>query len=150
MIKGLFHININCTDFERSLAFYKLLGFEVVLDMPETALTPELAKGLGMSEGVARAGLLRIGNDPWATRIDLIEWTTPKTEGKAYPHLHHAGASRIALRTENLPQVYEDLKAKGVQFLSEPQNINLAGGERFVCLKDPDGTVLELLEILRR
>ncbi len=31
MIKSAFHVNINVTDFDRSLAFYKLLGFKVVL-----------------------------------------------------------------------------------------------------------------------
>lgn len=89
-----------------------------------------------------------IGDDPRATRIDLIEWTQPKTEGKPYPHLYHAGMPRLALRTKDLPVMYEELKAQGVQFLSEPQGINLAGGERFVCLEDPDGTIIELLEIL--
>ena len=58
------------------------------------------------------------------------------------------GMPRLALRTKDLPAMYEDLRAKGVEFLSEPQEINLAGGERVVCLKDPDGTIIELLEIL--
>ena len=33
--KSVFHVNINVTDFDRSLAFYKLLGFKVVLDLGE-------------------------------------------------------------------------------------------------------------------
>ena len=31
-VDRFFHININCSDFERSLAFYQLLGFRVILD----------------------------------------------------------------------------------------------------------------------
>ncbi len=146
-IQGLFHININCRDFERSLAFYKMLGFRAVLDLPRHKLSPELAAGLRIPEGEARGALLMVGEDPRATRIDLIEWIQPKTEGTP-PHLYHTGMPRLALRTKDLPAMYEDLKAKGVKFLSEPQEINLAGGERFVCLEDPDGTVIELLEIL--
>lgn len=33
MIKSIFHVNVNVTDFDRSLAFYKMLGFKVVLDI---------------------------------------------------------------------------------------------------------------------
>lgn len=146
-IQGLFHVNVNCSDFERSLAFYKMLGFRVVLDLPPQELGPELAAALGISGGEARVALLMVGDDPRATRIDLIEWIQPKTEGTP-PHLYQAGMPRLALRTKDLPAMYEDLKAKGAEFLSEPQEINLAGGERVVCLKDPDGTIIELLEIL--
>ncbi len=149
MIKGIFHVNVNCTDFERSRAFYEMLGCKVVLDLPEHDLSDAGVVGLGVPDGATRTALLRIGDEPWGTRIDLIEWKKPKTEGQPYPHLYHTGIARIALRTENLAQVYEDLKAKGVEFLSEPQGLNLAGGERFVCFKDPDGAILELLEILR-
>jgi hypothetical protein len=35
MIKSLFHVNVNCSNFERSLRFYKMLGFKVVLDIPQ-------------------------------------------------------------------------------------------------------------------
>ena len=147
-IQSLFHININCTDFERSLAFYEMLGFRQVLDLPQHKLSPELAKGLDIPDGEARGALLMVGDDPRATRIDLIEWTRPKTEGTPYPHLYHTGMPRLALRTKDLPAMYEELKGLGVKFLSEPQVINLAGGERFVCLEDPDGTIIELLEIL--
>jgi len=31
MIQSIFHININVTNFERSLAFYQMLGFKVEL-----------------------------------------------------------------------------------------------------------------------
>ena len=35
MVKGIYHINVNVTNFERSLAFYQLLGFQVVRDLGE-------------------------------------------------------------------------------------------------------------------
>ena len=35
MVKSVFHVNVNVTDFDRSLAFYKLLGFKLVLDLGE-------------------------------------------------------------------------------------------------------------------
>ena len=27
-VSGLVHVNINCTDYDRSLAFYEMLGFK--------------------------------------------------------------------------------------------------------------------------
>jgi len=146
MIQSIFHININVTNFERSLAFYQMLGFKVVADLKEGG-NPQLDKGLQMQNGRGRASLLMLGDNPHATRIDLIEWKNPKTEGQPYPNLYHAGAARIALKTKNLPQVYEDLKAKGVEFLSEPQELTFPVGKAsFVCFKDPDGTILELID----
>ena len=45
-IEGIFHVNVNCSNLERSLAFYKMLGFRVVLDMPGAG-GAKLDKGLG-------------------------------------------------------------------------------------------------------
>ena len=147
MIKSIFHININVTDFERSLTFYKNLGFKVVLNIGEG---PNKANdvGLGIPNSVARAALLALGDDPRATRIDLIEWKKPQTEGAPYPHLYHTGAARIALFTKDLDQEYERLKGMGVECVSEPVTIQFGNkaGAKFFCFKDPDGTFLELIE----
>jgi glyoxalase/bleomycin resistance protein/dioxygenase superfamily protein len=40
-------------------------------------------------------------------------------------------------------KAYEQLKARGVEFLSEPKLF--ARGLAFVCCKDPDGTIVELI-----
>jgi catechol 2,3-dioxygenase-like lactoylglutathione lyase family enzyme len=147
MIKGVFHININVTDFERSLAFYQMLGFKVVLNIGEW---PNKANdvGLNIPNSIGRAALLALSDDPRATRIDLIEWKQPKTEGKPYPHLYHTGAARIALFTKNLDEEYARLTGKGVEMVSEPVTIKFGNkaGAKFFCFKDPDGTFLELIE----
>ena len=147
MIKSVFHLNINVKDFDRSLEFYKNLGFKVVLDLGEGA-NPANEKGLNIPNSVGRAALLALGDDPRATRLDLIEWKQPQTAGAPYPHLYHTGIARIALFTKNLDEEYQRLKASGVEFVSEPVVIrfgNKAGG-KFCCFKDPDGTFLELIE----
>ena len=46
-ITGMVHININCTDFQRSKAFYEMLGFQVYWPVPETN-TEEVANAVGM------------------------------------------------------------------------------------------------------
>ncbi len=147
MIKSIFHINVNVTDFDRSLAFYQMVGFKVVLDLGEG---PNAAndKGLNVPNSVMRAALLTLGDDPRATRLDLIEWKQPQTEGEPYPHLYHTGAARIALFTKGLDEEYERLKDEGVEFVSEPMTMRFpnGSGSKFCCFKDPDGTFLELIE----
>jgi glyoxylase I family protein len=143
-IEGIFHININCSNLDRSLAFYKMLGFKVVQDMPSGG-GPKLDKGMGIANIRAKGALLALGGDPRSTLLDLIEWEAPKTEGKPHPTLAHMGLARLALRTPNVPKVYEALKAKGVEFVSEPQVF--PGGVAFVCFKDPDGAFLELISL---
>jgi catechol 2,3-dioxygenase-like lactoylglutathione lyase family enzyme len=145
-IKSIFHINVNVTDFERSLKFYEMLGFRVVRDFGDFG-DQQLARGLGAKECRGRAVLMILGDDLHATRLDLIEWKTPPTEGRPYPHLFNAGYCRIALRTKTLRADYEELKNRGVKFLSEPQMFHAEGSEAgFVCMTDPDGTVVELIQ----
>ena len=147
MIKSVFHVNVNVTDFDRSLAFYKMLGFKVVLDIGEG---PNKGNdvGLNIPDSTARAALLSLSDDPRATRIDLIEWKQPRTAGEAYPHLYHAGIARIALFTKNIDEEYQRLKDAGVALVSEPVTIRFGNkaGAKFFCFKDPDGTFLELIE----
>ncbi len=149
MIESIFHVNINCTNFERSLEFYKTLGFKVIRDLGEVAMK-KIDVGLRMPpEAVGRAVLMILGDNPRSTRIDLIQWKGPNTEGRAYPHLWHAGMCRIALRTRTLKKDYDDLKAKGIEFWTDPIMFTLKDGkeEGFVCCSDPDGTVIELIQV---
>jgi len=143
-IEGIFHVNVNCSNLERSLAFYKMLGFRVVQDMPSGG-GPKLDQGMGLAKVRARGALMAIGDDKRRTLLDLIEWENPKSDGKPYLHLAHMGICRLALRTPNVPKVYEELKGKGVEFVSEPQVFE--GGVAFVCFRDPDGTFLELINL---
>jgi len=150
MIKSLFHVNVNCSDFERSLHFYKLLGFKVVLDIPagsEGAGNSDTGRGLGLPDSVARAAIMTLNDDPHATRLDLIEWKKPRDDDKPYARLNHLGIARIALFTKGLREEHARLKREGVEFISEPVVIRtVAGPALFSCFYDPDGTVLELIE----
>jgi glyoxylase I family protein len=148
MIESIFHINVNVTNFERSLKFYELLGFKIIRDLNEVG-NSKLDKGLRISNGRGRAVLMILGDSPRSTRLDLIEWKNPPTEGQAHPHLWHAGLCRIALRTRTLLKDYEELKTKGIEFWSEPQMFEVREGrqEGFVCCSDPDGTVIELIQV---
>jgi glyoxylase I family protein len=144
-IKDVFHVNVNCTDLDRSRAFYEKVGFKVVTELG-TGGSKAMLRGLGLPEGSkARAVLMMLEPDkPRSTRLDLIEWIDPHTKGAPAPDLAHAGAVRIALWTIGIDEEYERLLAEGVEFLSEP--VPMGEGMKFCCFKDPDGTIIELID----
>jgi glyoxylase I family protein len=143
---SIYGVSVNCTNLERSLEFYRAVGFKEIADIAESG-GGALEKALRIPSPRARGRLLKLGDDTHAINLDLIEWISPRTEGRAYPRLNHAGIARIALHTPNLQKTYEELKAKGIEFYSEPQVMQShSGSSLVVCFEDPDGTVLELIE----
>ena len=146
-ILGLVHVNVNCSDFDRSLEFYELLGFQKYLDVPSTN-TKEVAAAVGMPPYRVKGALLALKNAKSPFVIDLLEWQDPTDDEAPYGHLYHLGINRIALSTDDLEQEMARLKLQGVEFLSEPASVKIEDGPetRFVCFKDPDGTVIELVQ----
>lgn len=152
-VLGLTHININCSDYERSRAFYELLGFREFWLVPETN-SPEIAAAVGMPPYRVRGALLKLESDDARDGgapplvIDLLQWLEPHDDEPPYSHLYHYGIARIALATSDLDVDMARLKSAGVEFISDPVELSPDSGTpvRFVCFKDPDGTVLELVE----
>ena len=146
-IKGMVHVNINCSDFERSRAFYEKLGFEVLLVAPEDS-TSSTAGAMGMDEYQIKAAIMVIRGTRPPVVIDLIEWRTPRDLEPPFTQLNHLGIARLALSTSDMDADLAELRAAGVEIVGEPATVEWDDrpNSRFVCFKDPDGTVLELLE----
>ena len=146
-ITGLVHVNINCSDFDRSLRFYELLGFQKVIDVPPKN-TLEVATAVGMPPYTVKGALLILQNSKTPLMIDLLEWQDPTDKRPPYPNLYHLGIARVALSTNDLDSDVAFLKSEGVEFLSNPATVKIENQPetRFVCFKDPDGTILELVE----
>lgn len=138
---GMAYVNVNCSDLDRSLAFYLGLGFRVDQLFPE-ALYPRVATGYQVGEHKLRGALLSLGEGQ-VTQLDLVEWIEPRIP-PASAALTRPGFQRLALATTDFPGDYARLKTMGVEFLSEPMTHD-DGAPLFVCFKDPDGNVLELV-----
>lgn len=146
MILGLYHVNINVTNLERSVAFYELLGYKVVDSFHEQG-TPGLDKGLGLEYSDTRARFLALGHQQHETVLDLVEWVEPTLKTRAI-ELNEVGTPRICFRVKGLDEEISRLSSHGVEFLSEPQTIDtLERKPRFVLFKDPDGLILEFVEL---
>jgi catechol 2,3-dioxygenase-like lactoylglutathione lyase family enzyme len=123
-VTGILHVNINCSDFDRSRQFYEMLGFWVVMPVVPDG-SGDVAAAVGMEGYQVRGALMRHKD---RSVIDLLEWQDPRDER---------------------PDI-ERLSAEGVEFLS--QEVAVVEGPdgsatRFICFRDPDGTVLELVEM---
>jgi catechol 2,3-dioxygenase-like lactoylglutathione lyase family enzyme len=147
-LQSIYHININCIDFDRSYEFYKKLGFRAIVG-------PGKGGGGVISEQVLHLGrntrshgvIMQLGDDPHCSHVDLIQWQEPRTEGRPYERLDHLGIARACFYSKNIWQDYATLKAAGVNFYSEPQIATYKTGQSaVVCFEDPDGTVLELVQ----
>jgi catechol 2,3-dioxygenase-like lactoylglutathione lyase family enzyme len=153
-ITGRIHFNVNVSDFERSRAFYRALGFaDSVGDFPETN-TRELAQAVGFDSPYRLyAELIYLGvlpeepidlTVPTGRFIDLIQWKQPRRLEPPYQRLNHLGMARFALATNNLDADIAYLESQGTRFLSAPAQ--RADNSRFVIGRDPDGTFIELVE----
>jgi glyoxylase I family protein len=69
MLKRFFHLNLNCKNFDRSLAFYKMLGFKVVRDIGEGG-GKVFERGFHIPNNTARAAMLALSDDPAAAQLD--------------------------------------------------------------------------------
>jgi catechol 2,3-dioxygenase-like lactoylglutathione lyase family enzyme len=149
MIRDIVHLNLNVTDIKRSVAFYEILGFEVmhVFGDGGDSDVPELEKEMDFQSNRCRGAVMTLGDHPrcW-TKIELIEWLHPKVEAAPARSMHTAGVSRIALRTNNLLEFIKHLETQDIEMETPPQEIDIVGAKRFALFRDPDGVLLELIE----
>jgi len=64
----IYHVNVNCSNLERSLDFDRTIRFEKAYDIPDCQVPV-----IGPVPQRGRAKLLRLGSDPRGTLLDLIE-----------------------------------------------------------------------------
>lgn len=147
-VSGMVHVNINVSDFDRSRAFYEAIGFRLIWMVPPTN-SAEVAAAVGMPPYRVKGGLMQLDGVEHSMVIDLLQWEHPHDDAPPYPHLYHYGLARLALATTDMDSDLATLRAMGVELVGPPARVVVNGaatGPRFVCFKDPDGTILELVE----
>jgi len=153
---GIFHVNLNCTNLEASQAFYEKIGFRTIRDFADMGDDRSFAE-IGLSpilrvppDCEARAIFLALGNDPRATRLDLIEWTRPPTGGELPRDLTAVGVARLCLRVRDADAMHARLASAGYECFDRPRQIDMGGTRQKVfCCADPDGFAVEFMEFLK-
>jgi catechol 2,3-dioxygenase-like lactoylglutathione lyase family enzyme len=148
-LQSIFHFTVNATNFERSIDFYKTIGFRVLRDNRDVAWPPTVAYGFGMNRANGRGALLGLGDGPEHTRLDLLEWLDPPYDPTpAGVSIADRVPRIIALRTSDVRAAYRDLSAQGVEFVSEVLSYRDIGIEAVVCCRDPDGLLVEFMQYM--
>ncbi len=147
--KGVSHIAIGVRDMEKSLRFYRdLLGFQAVRDeIQETRGTvlPALYKD---PHERRRAVTLYWKKGKEEAFLVLSEHTDKPVSGEPIK-LDQIGIHHFAFWVQDLPKVYEELKAKGADFVVSPTVTKTADGNfNSAFLRDPDGILVQLDELV--
>jgi catechol 2,3-dioxygenase-like lactoylglutathione lyase family enzyme len=148
-LESIFHFTVSATSFERSLAFYQTLGFEVLRDNRDVVWPAYVATQFGLRRAQGRGALLALGEGPLHTRLDLIEWLDPAPDPPSPRPLEERAPRIVALRTRNVRAAFAELRRHGIEFIGEPRGPDPQTGiEAVVCCRDPDGLLVELIEYM--
>jgi catechol 2,3-dioxygenase-like lactoylglutathione lyase family enzyme len=145
MIHGIHHTAISTGDMERALRFYRdLLGFTEVFSSTWEVGTEEVDRIVGLQDSSARVVMLKAGN----ACIELFQYETPRPKpNEANRPVCDHGITHLCLQVTDIDAEYARLKAAGMVFHCPPQT---RGGLRVTYGRDPDGNVVELLEVTDR
>lgn len=143
MIKTLRHAGIVVTDMEESLGFYRdLLGLRVVLDKE---LSGEFLDGLLGLRGVRmRAVMLQA---PDGNRVELFQFRSHPKKRPENIAISDIGCSHVAFSVEDLDDTFDTLSRNGIKFNCAPR-VSPDGYAKVTYCHDPDGTIIELAQIL--
>jgi len=149
-IRQMVHANICVRDMERTVPFYEMLGFEKFADQ----IFEEGAgvwRGLGLeSNRRFRAVFMKIPGDKPVPFLDIIQFLDRPTTGEPYRTLDNVGIVRLCFEVADIDAVAAHLAAQGVEFVGPVSPYETAPGvkpsgveARFLCVRDPDGTIIE-------
>ncbi len=144
------HANICVRDMEKSVPFYEMLGFEVFADQifgPGAGVW----RGLGLEKDPKfRAVFMKIPGDNPVPFLDIIQFLDKPTAGDAYKSLDNVGIARLCFEVADIEPVAKYLEGRGVEFVGPVSPYETAPGvapsgveAKFLCVRDPDGTVIE-------
>ena len=140
------YFGLNTTDMERQRAFYDTLGFigEIYPAGPETSTT--FAQSLGFPvDYLIHVSLHSLEDPPTAPFVDTVQFRGDSYRKEPpYANLNHIGMAYATYSTTDLDGDHAYLQSEGVEFVSAPAKA--PNGERFVFLKDQDGTFLKLIQ----
>jgi catechol 2,3-dioxygenase-like lactoylglutathione lyase family enzyme len=143
-VVSLRHAGIVVTDLNKALHFYRdLLGLRIIRSMEEAGAYLDNMLGLdnvrvttvklAAVEGPTLVELLKFGS-----HVDTVGSRTAYTPGPTH----------IAFTVEDLDVVYARLTQNGVPFNAPPQ-LSPDGYAKVTFCHDPDGTLVELVQVLR-
>lgn len=139
------HVNINCADLERSLAFY-CDGIGLHKGTRTRPEAPQPGAAFGLAEVQWDAWILHGDRGFEGVVLDLLEWQVPRPQGQPRRHATDIGFSRLTINVPDLAGTHARLVAMGADCWTEPTVLDLTPPTTMFIVSDPDGTQIELIE----
>lgn len=126
-----YHVNVNCSDLDRSLAFYEgILGFTRLART--TPSEPQPGAAFGLEQVQWDAWILAGASGMAGLVLDLLEWKVPTPAGRPAA-LTEQGFAALGIAVPDLAATLAALESAGHR---------VSGA----TITDPDGTLLDLVE----
>jgi catechol 2,3-dioxygenase-like lactoylglutathione lyase family enzyme len=148
------YIGVNVSNLEKSLAFYRSMGYTLTKPLAQQTGSLEEARAWGLDTPFHFNGVdVALGKGDHHV-LRLVQWIEPFNADPPYPPpINHIGINRIALFVPDLDRAVGILKAQGANFLSEIAPCCSGTGDDttgIVHVLDPDGVFLELVGPIAR
>ena len=151
------HIQFNCSDFRKSVAFYQLLGFKVDRIISDDPSRPPDFNNLDTvplrtgPQGQCYTLGMGLGDDPKAmTKLELIEWVEPKRTSPTEPPSAVLGIARVAFTVRGLDALIERLRQHNHEIGEVTEfHISPTLKSKYAHVYDPDGCMLTLTEWIK-
>jgi catechol 2,3-dioxygenase-like lactoylglutathione lyase family enzyme len=139
------HVGITVSDLERSISFYcDVLGFTIVKEMDEFG---DHIDNFSELKGVDVHTVKMSGDD--GSMIELLYYRShPESSyDNLLSKISKIGCSHFAVTVDDLMKLYSRLLDNKISVIYEPQ-YSPDGNVRLMFCRDPDGTLIELVEDL--
>jgi catechol 2,3-dioxygenase-like lactoylglutathione lyase family enzyme len=143
---GLLFVAVCCADLDRSLEWYRALGFQERARIDSDSVGGA-ALGLDSPANIREVVLAPAGGG--ALSLILVGFDHPPVEFAAAREANAVGIARAAMVVDDLDAACAQLDAAGIELVSRPVAMAMGDGLpvlKFVCLRGPDGELLELIE----
>lgn len=139
------HTGIVVHDMERMLGFYRdLLGMKPWADFrDESAYAAAVTRLPGARIWMVKLAAAQGGS------IELLQYEShPQPAAPPRRSCDH-GINHVAIQVADIDAVWETLRAAGIEFHAPP-TVSPDGGAKVTYCRDPEGGIVELVEILER
>jgi len=142
MISEIRHAGIVVSDMDKASQFYcNLLGLKIANDFIEES--DHIDAILGFSS--IRLRIVKLSIDD-RVLIELLHFVKPQNDSIS-PPVWNLGCSHVAFTVHNIDKEFDKLSKNGVRF-NCPPCISPDGYAKYTYCQDPDGTNIELVEVL--
>jgi glyoxylase I family protein len=141
MIRGIHHIAIHTSNFERMIAFYRdVMGFTEVSRTGWPVGSKLIDEVIGLENSAARQIMMRAGT----CYLEIFEYDSPAARETAPLAPSDHGYTHFCLDVTDIEREFDRLSAAGMRFYR--QRPGDFGNMKAVYGRDPDGNIIEIQE----